>query len=199
MAYTNPFNATLISGGTQAKQIDDTFRAMHGALIERLNDKLIVDATADPWVLLDAVSGKKNSKFLTIPFNHFLTKGGGSTIIELDHVQTSADAGAIIAGFSLPVGVKVTKAEVYVNATSSVNVEFYKVTGAAPFVKTSVAAWQVTTPGQQVSGSVTLDETTDGLATYYISLDMVPTDSINQMLIYGGRITYNAPTHLNTI
>jgi hypothetical protein len=45
--YVYPFNAALIPGTTQAKLID-TFRKL--CLIERFNDKIVADATADPWV-----------------------------------------------------------------------------------------------------------------------------------------------------
>lgn len=200
MAYQFQFNAAQISGNTQAKLIDDTFRNMHSALIERLNDKLIVDATADPWVLLDSVSGRKTSKFLSLPFNHFVTLGGGSTSIFEDRVVTSGDANALLCGFQLPPGVTIKEAAVYVNPSGIVNFELYKVTSSIPFTKVSIAAWQATVAGQQVSSNnVALNEVVPNFVTYYVSVDLASTSSGVAVAVYGGYIKYDTPSHLNTI
>lgn len=199
MAYSNPFNATLIPGNTQAKLIDDTFRSMHAALIERLNDKIVVSATADPWVLKPEVSGAKNNKVLRVPFINFITLGGGAVTINLDNISANGASNALVAGVSLPVGVTVTLVAVNILCSSIANLEFYKVTGAAPFTKVSIAAWTQNPVGQVVSVSSILTEVTDDFATYYISADLASSDPGQIISIYGARIIYNTPSHLNTI
>lgn len=200
MSYTNPFNATIMPGSTQAKLIDDFSRQMYAALIERLNDKFVVDATADPWVLLATVSGAKANKLLAIPFNHFTTLGGGSTVIALTGVTSNGAANALLAGFSLPVGVTITLATIYLTCTSQVNLELYKITGSAPFTKVSIAAWSQAASGQIASNNGTpLIEVTDGTAAYFLSVDLVSSSSSEFVTVYGARITYTTPSHLNTI
>lgn len=199
MTYTIPFNASQISGNTQAKLIDDTFRNMHTALIERLNDKFVVDATADPWVLKNTITGLKTSKFLSLPFNQFLTLGGGSTSIFLDRVVTSGDANALLCSFQLPPGVTIREAAVFLSPSGVTNLELYKLAGAIPFSKISLAAWQATTGGIQVSSSGALNELVGEFETYFISVDLASSSSGLAVAVYGGYIKYDTPSHLNTI
>lgn len=200
MSYAFAFNASQISGNTQAKLIDDTFRNMHSALIERLNDKLVVDATADPWVLLNSVSGAKDEKFLALPFNHFTTLGGGSTSIFLDRVVTTGDANALVCGFSLPPGVTIKEAAVYISPTGTVNMELYKIPSSPPFTKVSVAAWSDAVAGQHVSvNGSTLADVVANFVTYYISVDLASSSSGLAVAVYGGYVKYSTPSHLNTL
>src|SRR5687768_15630398 len=110
MAYVYPFNATLISGSTQAKDIDLAFRNMHSALIERFNDKLVVDATADPWVLKNSITGFRVNKHIQIPFTSFLTFGGGALELLETGALVQGNNNALVAPVILPVGVTVTSA-----------------------------------------------------------------------------------------
>lgn len=200
MTYTNPFNPTIMPGSTQAKLIDDFSRQMYAALIERFNDKFMVDATADPWVLKTSITGQKISKFLALPFNHFTTLGGGSTAITLDHVTTSGDANALVCGFSLPPGVTIREAAVYISPTATVNLELYQVSASPPFTKISIAAWQDSVGGQHVSSNnVALNHLVPEFATYYVSVDMASSSSGVAVTVYGGFIKYDTPSHLNTI
>ena len=200
MAYTFPFNAAQIPGSTQAKLIDDTFRSMHSALIERLNDKIVVSAIADPWVLKPEVSGAKNNKVLRIPFINFVPLGGGTNIININNVSCDGPANALVAGFSLPVGVTITGVIVNILNTGSANLELYKVSGASPFAKSSIAAWSQAPAGLIASSNnTTLTEVTDDFATYCISADLASSAGGQLMSIYGARVIYNTPSHLNTI
>lgn len=200
MGYADEFNATQISGSTQAKLIDDDLRKIRRSLIQRFNDQLFEDFTADPLVPLPKISGKKDSKKLVIPFINFITLGGGNTVIGLNYIQSQGAANPLLAGIVLPNGVTIKEAAVYIEASGTCNIELYKITGASPFTKVPIAAWQLTTSGQQVSvNGAALNEVTDGAASYYISVDMVAGDVLSYVRVYGGYVKYNTPSHLNTL
>lgn len=200
MAYQYPFNATLISGSTQAKDIDLAFRNMHSALIERLNDKLVVDATADPWVLKTSLTGQKTSKKLLIPFTAFLTFGGG----ELDLVETGAiaraDNNALVAPVILPQGVTITQVNIFTAiAGGGVRWLLYKIGAVSPFAKTDVAADSTATQGAQVLTSAALSEVTTGNEMYFLLVDSTTSNIGHFHILYGASVVYDAPAHTNTL
>ena len=198
MTYVDPFNATLISGNTQAKLIDDTFRSMHRALIERLNDKLVVDATADPWVLKDSLVGRKVGKTAMVPFIDFHSLGGGNTTISLDRITCLATANALVAPVIVPNGVTITRCEIAIETTVPLAWSFYKVTIIPPFTRIIIAADTHSVLGQGNIGSAILSELTDQVSGYCISLDTLGS-SVGVFSVYGARVTYDTPSHLNTI
>lgn len=200
MAYQYPFNATLISGSTQAKDIDLAFRNMHSALIERLEDKFVISATADPWVLKSTLSGSRVNKQILVPFTAFLTFGGGQLTLEEQGALVRADNNALVAPVILPQGVTVTSVNFFVGiAGGGVTWKFYKIASDPPFTKTEIAAGSTSTQGAQVLSSAALSEVPSGNETYYLFIDSTTTQQTHFFVLYGARVTYTTPSHLNTL
>lgn len=72
MPYTFPWDATgPVNTVEDAVSISADIRVIKQGLNERLADVLIVDPTADPWVLKPAITGARTGLKLFIPFSAF--------------------------------------------------------------------------------------------------------------------------------
>src|SRR5690349_20727762 len=129
MAFTNAWSDVIPAGGTQAKLIDDHIRQLRLDLHERLNAVLTQDWTADPLVLLDIISGKKNDKKLTLPYSAFVKEPLGKEIYyDADKLIVFTDSAPIKCPIVLPPGVTLKRVELMndINDSGGVTMDIRK-------------------------------------------------------------------------
>lgn len=101
MAYVNPYPLTTPDGSEDAELIDDIVLADKTGLVERLEDTIYVDCSADPWVVQPSVLGNSSGKFF--PMGPYDIK---SNIVDLIYgdgfVQLPGSTGTFFLPIRLP-------------------------------------------------------------------------------------------------
>lgn len=208
MPFSDAWNDTDPPGSELAKNIDDHIRKLRLQIDERMEAMLVEDWAADPLAYLDAVSGKKTGKQILIPFGAFLygTTGSTSKGVEMhtSYVETYVDTGPMIAPVILPPGVTVTLVELMADKgdTTSVSWQFsyrlFSAGGSTDDENVIDAGTTFSTAGIQIKATGALTEVIAANTLYWIRVSA--TGSSGQAYdLFGARITYDTPAHLNTI
>lgn len=211
--YVKDFDASQIPGSTQAKLIDDTFRNMHSALIERLDDTLFDDTTTDPLVLKPEISGRRiigekyNSKRLPLPHSGIINAGGGSVTITTQYISASGDNGPLILPVTLPPGVTVLEVALYAQVVNisggpgTATFQFYYIDSSTlAFSVAPLITWTTTSTANAVvpgypTGTITIAD----FYNYAIAIEVTPSDAFHHIKIYGGYLIYDTESHLYTL
>lgn len=203
MPFTRPFSVSNIPGTTLAKQIDEEFRASKLELLERFNATLFTDFTLDPLVLKDEIIGKKTSKVLLIPHNDFKERIGGPKRPEINELFTAIfeDTGTMQASVVLPPGVTITKLELLVDRAQIDTIHWaldsldFDLTPS----KAAVVTGNYSTAGLGIIDSGAIAHVVQPDKYYQITLETTSASNIDSFLFYAARVTYDTPSHLNTI
>lgn len=196
MPYATAWDSNRPPGSTAAKNIDDEIRLLRQQLEERLEDVLITDITADPWVLKDNVKGVKTGIQRIIPFSSFLNDlHARENDINTDgYLFGFVDGGHYIANLDVPVGCVVTKLEYLTDkgTTGGLVCQFKRKSFAAG----SGAAVVIDTTNVNVAGAPSLVPSPDlnvplvGDQYYYIDISGTGTGTTS-FRIFAVRVTFN--------
>lgn len=201
MAYSTVWDSNRPAGSTAAKQIDDEIRLVRGQLEERLEDVLITDITADPWVLKDAVKGKNDDLVKLIPFSAFASPRPDVDLqfSGVDNYVWGNDRNAHTAPIDIPAGCVVTQIDIRLQRffVTSMDIGFYKQSfesGAG--TQTAIARSSAATPSDSaisIFQFTDLNETIDTNSYYWISLKGIGSiaGSHASYKLYGAKITFN--------
>jgi hypothetical protein len=208
--YLKPFDASQIPGTTQANLIDNTFRDMHSAIIERLDDTIFEDTTDDPLVLKLEVSGQRvstgtlNSKRLALPHTSWLYTAGDNVSLTSQYILADGAANALYCPVILPPGVTVLEVAIYckVIGTSAVGTfQFYYIdSSSTAFTVTAVPSgtWNTTLIGSNAIVYCNPNNVIADFYNYAIAAEVTPSNNLHFIYIFGGYIIYDCPSHLYT-
>lgn len=203
MPFTRPFSVSNIPGTTLAKQIDEEFRASKLELLERFNATLFVDFAADPLVLKDSLAGKVVGKQLLIPHNDFKERIGGPKRPEINELFTAIfeDTGTMQASVVLPPGVTITKVEFLVDRgqIDIIHWALDRLDFDLTPSKTAISLGDFSTAGVQIIDSGAIAHVVQNNSYYQLTLETTSSANVDSFLLYAARITYDTPSHLNTI
>lgn len=202
MAYGIDWTSLQVDGSTvNANDIDLKLTNIPDALKERLEDVLVVDVTADPWVLKDVAGGPVTGKRMLIPaFSfqpHQLSNSSFNTL-----GWTVVGDSDMLASLILPPGVTVTLIEFYVSGLSgTINWEFNRPQhGAAGGpAEDTIASGSSATSGVHVISSGVISHTIASDRYYNLLIYSSLTSSLPAFILWGARITYNVPSSKETL
>lgn len=215
MAYDNDLLADDPAVGKAANTISVMIRKLRNSLIERLNDKIVVDAEADPWVLQDGFAGVRTGVETIVSGLDFIwSPSSGAALTSIfttsDGILTNTIAtdGATMApeslyGFAvLPTsifpGCVITKVEAIGRFVGIHNTAFAVVNSCGFVIATgasaAVAGTSLTFTGS-LSAQSSADLTVTVLADKIYVLEAYCINSVGaaEMQLIGMRITYDIP------
>lgn len=198
MAYTNAWNETVPTGLTARDQVDDLFRQFKLDLRERIEEALIVNVAADPWVAKTGITGTVVGKKRLYSFSCFndWSEAPDVTVGSNLYLRDNVGGSHLYCDFGLPPGVTITLIRVLVDPQSVVsNWIARKITfDASPVIGTVVASLNFSGAGGiQFSSSSALTELVAANQMYYVDVQL-----IEPARLYGMEVTYDTPSNVAT-
>lgn len=199
MPYVEAWNETDPPGTEQAKNIDEHFRKIRRQLTERFDDKLFADFAADPLVLKDEISGKKDGKVLIIPAHLFVGQPvGGFPNYTTDGVGFDSTV-TLYSGLILPVGTTIKRLRFHFSSGGAVvqmNGRLVSTPITPPLTTTVLTTVTSNAAGERIADSG--DITWPVLVSVRYHLE-VYSNSLSDTTFAMAEVTYNTPTHRDTI
>jgi hypothetical protein len=200
MAYTNTWDSDDPLGSADADTIDDIIRQLKFDIQERMNG-IVVDWTADPIQLKDAISGNV-TKTLLIPGIAFLTRQDEDdvqrygTYIETDN----SDTPSLYYGLVLPPNAVITQIDMLSDKNGQTNValKLHSTMFDGSLTDTVENTITNTTAGVQTSSSGTIAVTIAATSFYFFEFVCTP-GTTTRAKLYGVKLTYTAHNITETL
>jgi len=203
MPFTRAWSITTPPGTIPANQLDDYIRQAKQDIGERLEATLVESMAVDPLVLKSTVSGKK-LKTLNIPFTEFKFNEDNGAVIDSAYFNGYAripESYPAYAGIKLPSGVTIRSYGLLAKRTGLQNIDVdlmaVGIDGSGPteIVGTTFSSASSSIIFSNLAGLslITLDT-----QFYYFRISPIGNPG-DQTWLYGMQVTYDTPSHLNTI
>jgi len=188
MAYTNVWSDTFPAGTRAANNAAADMQRIRVDLDERMTGFIVVDITADPWVLSDVVAGKTTGIVRLIPFNSFVNYVTPSGIGIVNGYITISSAEPAYAPVPVPVGCKVTQLEWLADGTGVTTPQgsFQKQTFDGSTTNTVINTTNLAT-SKAVTASAAIAETLTGTDVYWLKASC----GAGSLKLYGVRVTFD--------